>query len=168
MFSFIKVGVAAGKAPYGVAKKDDANVNMNRMRDTVESARGVVNDTRNKLIERDQKLGEVEIASKQMSERAEEFASLPHKVMLKQKEKAEWQSFGSKKSRKGGVNANMNRMRDTVESACGVVNDTRNKLIERGQKLGEVEIASKQMSERAEEFASLPHKVMLKQKQKAE
>ncbi|CAM4968137.1 unnamed protein product [Rotaria socialis] len=98
MFSFIKVGVAAGKAPYGVAKKDDANVNMNRMRDTVESARGVVNDTRNKLIERDQKLGEVEIASKQMSERAEEFASLPHKVMLKQKEKAEWQSFGSKKS----------------------------------------------------------------------
>ena len=81
-------------------------------------------------------------------------------------------------------------MRGNVDSVCGVVNDTRNvssierkkneyfnifmycssiqKLIERGQKLGDVEIASKQMSERAEEFASLTHKVMLKHKEKAE
>ncbi|CAF4864806.1 unnamed protein product [Rotaria socialis] len=91
-------GEAAGKAPYGVAKKEDVNANMNRMRGTVDSACGAVNDTRNKLIERGQKLGEVEIASKQMSDRAEELASLAHKVLLKQKEKAEWWSFSSKKS----------------------------------------------------------------------
>ncbi|CAF3849723.1 unnamed protein product [Rotaria magnacalcarata] len=91
-------GEAAGKAPYGIAKKEDVNANMNRMRGTVDSACGVVNDTRNKLIERGQKLGEVELASKQMSDHAEEFASLSHKVMLKQKEKAEWWSFTSKKS----------------------------------------------------------------------
>ncbi|CAF4274334.1 unnamed protein product [Rotaria socialis] len=91
-------GEAAGKAPYGVAKKEDVNANMNRMRGTVDSACGAVNDTRNKLIERGQKLGEVEIASKQMSDRAEELASLTHKVLLKQKEKAEWWSFSSKKS----------------------------------------------------------------------
>ena len=38
------------------------------------------------------------MASKQMSDRAEEFATLTHKVMLKQKEKAEWWPFASKKS----------------------------------------------------------------------
>jgi len=50
------------------------------------------------LLERGQKLSEVEIASKQMADRAEEFSSLTHKVMLKQKEKAEWWPFASKKS----------------------------------------------------------------------
>jgi hypothetical protein len=33
-----------------------------------------------------------------MSESAEQFATLTHKVMLKQKEKAEWWPFTSKKS----------------------------------------------------------------------
>jgi len=33
-----------------------------------------------------------------MSQTAEEFASLSHKVMLKQREKAEWWPFTSKKS----------------------------------------------------------------------
>jgi hypothetical protein len=33
-----------------------------------------------------------------MSERAEEFASLTHKLMVKQKDKAEWWPFNSKKS----------------------------------------------------------------------
>ncbi|UJR23337.1 hypothetical protein I4U23_026351 [Adineta vaga] len=89
-------GEAAGKSPFGIIKKEE--VNMNQMRGKVDSATGVVNDTRMKLLERGQKLGEVETASKQMSERAEEFASLTHKVMLKQKEKAEWWPFTSKKS----------------------------------------------------------------------
>jgi hypothetical protein len=33
-----------------------------------------------------------------MSDRAEEFSSSAHKLMLKQKEKAEWWPFTSKKS----------------------------------------------------------------------
>jgi hypothetical protein len=50
-------------------------------------------------LERGEKLSEVEMASKVMSDRAEEFATLTHKVMLKQKEKAEWSwPFQSKKS----------------------------------------------------------------------
>ncbi|CAF4065954.1 unnamed protein product [Rotaria sp. Silwood2] len=91
-------GEAAGKAPFGIVKREDVNANMNRMRGTVDSVTNVVADTRNKLIERGQKLSEVEMASKQMSERAEEFATLSHKVMLKEKEKAERWSFTSKKS----------------------------------------------------------------------
>jgi len=92
-------GEVAGKAPLGVAKKEDVNVNMNQMRSKAESASGVVNETRMKLVERGQKLGEVEVAAKQMSERAEEFATSAHKLMLKQKEKAEWSwPFTSKKS----------------------------------------------------------------------
>ncbi|CAF3572963.1 unnamed protein product [Rotaria sordida] len=91
-------GEAAGKAPFGIAKKEDVNANMNRMRGTVDSATNIVADTRNKLIERGQKLSEVETASKQMNEHAEQFAALSHKVMLKQKEKAEWWPFASKKS----------------------------------------------------------------------
>ncbi len=52
-----------------------------------------------KLVERGQKLSEVEIASKKMSEGAEEFSNSAHKLMLKQKEKAEWPwPFPSKKS----------------------------------------------------------------------
>ena len=51
-----------------------------------------------KLLERGQKLNDIELASKQMADRAEEFSSLTHKVMLKQKEKAEWWPFTSKKS----------------------------------------------------------------------
>lgn len=38
------VGEAAGKAPFGVAKKEE--VNMNQLRGKVDSATGVVNDTR--------------------------------------------------------------------------------------------------------------------------
>jgi len=89
-------GEAAGKAPLGVAKKED--VNINQIRGKADSAMGVVSDTRMKLIERGQKLNEVEIASKQMSDRAEEFSLFTHRVMLKQKEKAEWGwPFTSKK-----------------------------------------------------------------------
>ncbi len=40
------VGEAAGKAPFGVIKKEDVNVNMNQMRGKVDSATSVVNDTR--------------------------------------------------------------------------------------------------------------------------
>jgi hypothetical protein len=91
-------GEAAGKAPLGVVKKEDVNLNMNQMRGKAESASSVVNETRMKLLERGQKLGDLDLASKQMTDRAEEFASLSHKVMLKQKEKAEWWPFTSKKS----------------------------------------------------------------------
>ena len=50
------------------------------------------------LIERGQKLGEVEMASKQMADRAEDFARLAHNAMIRQKEKAEWSwPFTSKK-----------------------------------------------------------------------
>ncbi|CAF1230907.1 unnamed protein product [Adineta steineri] len=91
-------GDAAGKAPLGVVKKEDVNVNMNQLRGKADSAAGVINDTRMKLLERGQKLGEVEIASKQMTDRAEEFASLTNKLMLQQKEKAEWWPFTSKKT----------------------------------------------------------------------
>ena len=51
-----------------------------------------------KLLERDQKLNEVEIASKQMADQSEEFSTLTHKLMIRQKEKAEWSwPFTSKK-----------------------------------------------------------------------
>ena len=40
------VGEAAGKAPYGVVKKEDVNVNLNQMRGKADSATSVVNDTR--------------------------------------------------------------------------------------------------------------------------
>ncbi|CAF1035478.1 unnamed protein product [Rotaria sp. Silwood1] len=91
-------GEAAGTASFGIVKKEDVNANMNRMHGNVDSATSVVNETRTKLIERGQKLSEVEMASKQLSESAEEFATLSHKIMLKQKEKAEWWPFTSKKS----------------------------------------------------------------------
>ncbi|CAF1945267.1 unnamed protein product [Rotaria magnacalcarata] len=91
-------GETAGKAPAGVIKKEDVSVNMNQLRGTAESTNSAIHDTRMKLIERGQRLNEVEIASKQMTDRAEEFSSLTHKVMLKQKEKAEWSwPFTSKK-----------------------------------------------------------------------
>ncbi|CAF1042630.1 unnamed protein product [Rotaria sordida] len=91
-------GETAGKAPAGIIKKEDVNVNMNQLRGTAESTNSVIHDTRMKLLERGQKLNEIDLASKQMAERAEEFASLTHKVMLKQKEKAEWSwPFTSKK-----------------------------------------------------------------------
>ena len=109
------VGEVAGKAPLGIAKKEEVNVNLTHMRGKVDSATGVVSETRmvrwtadgrkssgivslQKLIERGQKLSEVELASKQMSDTAEEFASLTHKLMVKNREKAErgW-LFPSKK-----------------------------------------------------------------------
>lgn len=40
------VGEAAGKAPFGIVKKEDVNVNMTQMRGKVDSVSGVVNDTR--------------------------------------------------------------------------------------------------------------------------
>ncbi len=40
------VGEAAGKAPFGVVKREDVNANMNQMRGKVDSATSVVNDTR--------------------------------------------------------------------------------------------------------------------------
>ena len=40
------VGEAAGKAPLGVAKKEDINVNMNQLRGKADSANSVINDTR--------------------------------------------------------------------------------------------------------------------------
>jgi hypothetical protein len=40
------VGEAAGKAPLGVAKKEDVNVNMNQLRGKADSASSVINDTR--------------------------------------------------------------------------------------------------------------------------
>ncbi len=40
------VGEAAGKAPLGVVKKEDVNLNMNQMRGKAESASSVVNETR--------------------------------------------------------------------------------------------------------------------------
>ena len=43
---FSLVGEAAGKAPFGVVKKEDVNVNMTQMRGKVDSVSGVVNDTR--------------------------------------------------------------------------------------------------------------------------
>jgi hypothetical protein len=50
------------------------------------------------LLERGQKLSEVEIASKQMADRSEQFSSLAHQLAEQQKKKAEWWSFTSKKS----------------------------------------------------------------------
>jgi hypothetical protein len=80
-------------------KKEDVNVNINQLRNKADSANSVINETRMKLVERGQKLSEVEIASKKMSEGAEEFSNSAHKLMLKQKEKAEWPwPFPSKKS----------------------------------------------------------------------
>ncbi|CAF0752875.1 unnamed protein product [Adineta steineri] len=91
-------GEAAGKAPAGVIKKEDVNVNMNQLRGNTDSASSAIHDTRMKLLERGQKLNEIDIASKEMADRAEEFSSLSRKVMLKQKEKAEWSwPFTSKK-----------------------------------------------------------------------
>ena len=43
---FPLVGEAAGKAPPGVAKKEDVNVNINQMRGKADSANSVVNKTR--------------------------------------------------------------------------------------------------------------------------
>jgi hypothetical protein len=40
--------------------------------------------------------------------------------------------------------------------------------MERGEKLNEVEVASKQMADGAEQLSLISHKVMLKQKEKAE
>jgi syntaxin-binding protein 5 len=91
-------GEAAGKAPAGVIKREDVNVNMDQLRGRANTANNAIHDTRMKLIERGQKLNTIEIASKQMADRAEEFSTLSHKVMLKQKEKAEWSwPFTSKK-----------------------------------------------------------------------
>ena len=47
MINFVfAVGEAAGKAPFGIAKKEDVNLNMNQMRGKVDSATSAVNDTR--------------------------------------------------------------------------------------------------------------------------
>ena len=43
---FFSVGEAAGKAPLGVAKREDVNVNINQLRGKADSVSGVVNDTR--------------------------------------------------------------------------------------------------------------------------
>lgn len=43
---FHLVGEAAGKAPLGIAKKEDVNANMNQLRGKADSASGVVNETR--------------------------------------------------------------------------------------------------------------------------
>ncbi|UJR25564.1 hypothetical protein I4U23_006909 [Adineta vaga] len=91
-------GEAAGKAPAGVIQREHVNPNINQLRGNTDSAASTIHDTRMKLLERGQKLNEVELASKQMADRAEEFSSLTNKVMLKQKEKAEWSwPFTSKK-----------------------------------------------------------------------
>lgn len=87
---------------------------MSQLRGKADSASGVVNETRmvcrriylyisienflQKLLERGQKLGELEQTAQKMTDEAQEFASLSHKIMLKQKEKAEWWPWTSKKS----------------------------------------------------------------------
>jgi hypothetical protein len=43
---FFSVGEAAGKAPLGIARKEDVNININQMRGKADSATSVVNDTR--------------------------------------------------------------------------------------------------------------------------
>ncbi len=43
---YLLVGEAAGKAPFGIAKKEDVNANINQMRGKVDSTTGVVNETR--------------------------------------------------------------------------------------------------------------------------
>ena len=40
------VGEAAGAAPAGIVKKEDVNMNINRMRNKADSANNVVNETR--------------------------------------------------------------------------------------------------------------------------
>lgn len=44
--SFVSVGEAAGKAPLGVAKREDVNVNINQLRGKTDSANSVINDTK--------------------------------------------------------------------------------------------------------------------------
>ena len=41
------VGEVAGKAPYGIVQKEDVNMNMTRVRGTVDSSTDVISDTRN-------------------------------------------------------------------------------------------------------------------------
>ena len=40
------VGEVAGKAPLGIAKKEEVNIHLNQMRGKVDSATGVVSETR--------------------------------------------------------------------------------------------------------------------------
>ena len=42
--SFDLVGEAAGKAPFGVAKKEDVNMNLNQLRGKADSANSVISE----------------------------------------------------------------------------------------------------------------------------